>query len=208
MLRLAQLTNDDTYRDIAIKNLKWVLSQQKDNGWFINCGFDDSQPITHVIIYTLRGLLECELIEDDMVKGMGLMDAVIKTVNVLCEKANEQLVYGINGMLPRAFNEKWEGLVTDSCLTGNAQFVILLYRLSHVVKDNLLYLKTADVILSSLKKTQLVETNLKDIRGALPGTFPIYRGYLHDAYPNWGTKFFADALLMKIGYEQQLVIKA
>ena len=174
----------------------------------MNCGFKDSQPIMHVIIYTLRGLLECELIEDNMVKDMGLMEVVIKTVNKLCEVANQQFVHGIKGMMPRAFNEKWEGVMTDSCLTGNAQFVILLYRISHVVKDNLLYLKTANLILSSLKKTQLIDTDLKDIRGALPGTFPIYRGYLHDAYPNWGTKFFADALLMKIGYEQRLVISA
>ena len=208
LLKLTKLTGNDAYRYVAIKNLNWILLQQKENGWFMNCGFKDSQPIMHVIIYTLRGLLECELIEDNMVKDMGLMEIVIKTVNKLCEVANQQFVHGIKGMMPRAFNEKWEGLMTDSCLTGNAQFVILLYRISHVVKDNLLYLKTANLILSSLKKTQLIDTDLKDIRGALPGTFPIYRGYLHDAYPNWGTKFFADALLMKIEYEQRLVISA
>ena len=139
---------------------------------------------------------------------MGLMEVVKKTVDELCEAANQQFVHGIEGMMPRAFNEKWEGVMTDSCLTGNAQFVILLYRLSHVVNDKKLYLKTADLILSSLKRTQLIDTDLQDIKGAIPGTFPIYRGYLHDAYPNWGTKFFADALLMKIGYEQRLVINA
>lgn len=208
LLKLAKLTGNSAYRDVAVKNLKWVLSQQKKNGWFMNCGFNDSQPITHVIVYTLRGLLECELIENDVVKDMGLMEVVKKSVNELCEVANQQFVHGIEGMMPSAFNEKWEGIMTDSCLTGNAQFVILLYRLSHVVNDNKLYLRTADLILTSLKKTQLIDTDLQDIRGAIPGTFPIYRGYLHDAYPNWGTKFFADALLMKIGYEQRLVINA
>jgi hypothetical protein len=208
LLKLAKLTGDDAYRDVAVKNLKWVLLQQKENGWFMNCGFNDSQSIMHVIVYTLRGLLECELIKDDIVKDMRLMEIVKKTVNELCEAANEQFVHGIEGMMPSAFNEQWEGVMTDSCLTGNAQFVILLYRLSHVVNDNALYLKTASLILFSLKKTQLIDTDLQDIRGALPGSFPIYRGYLHDAYPNWGTKFFADALLMKIGYDQQLVVGA
>ena len=208
LLKLAKLTGDDSYRDTAVKNLKWVLLQQKENGWFMNCGFNDSQPIMHVIVYTLRGLLECDLINDSVVKDMKLMEIVKKTVNNLCIAANEQFVHGEEGMMPSAFNEKWEGVMTDSCLTGNAQFVILLYRLSHVLNDNELYIKTANLILSSLKKTQLIDTNLQDISGALPGSFPIYRGYLHDAYPNWGTKFFADALLMKIGYEQRLTIHA
>ena len=121
----------------------------------------------------------------------------------------DQFVKGVEGMIPRAFNDNWEGLRTDSCLTGNAQFVILLYRLSHIIKDNFLYLETANLILSSLKKTQIINTNLKDINGALPGSYPIYRGYLSDAYPNWGTKFFADALLMKkLDMDKKITIDA
>jgi len=207
LLRLSKLSGNNAYRDTAVKNLRWVLLQQEGNGWFNNCGFNDALPIMHVIVYTLRGLLECELMEDDAVKGMGLLDAVIKSVDALCEAANKQFVHGVEGMMPRAFDENWEGLMSDSCLTGNAQFVILLYRLSHIIDDEK-YIRTADMILSAIKKTQVVDTDLRDIKGALPGSFPIYRGYLHDAYPNWATKFYADALLMKIGYNNKIVVGA
>ena len=208
LLKLTKLTGDNGFRDAAIKNLKWVLCQQKENGWFMNCGFNDSLPIMHVIVYTLRGLLECALIDGDIDKDMRLMDVVQKTAKRLCQAANGQFVHGIEGMMPSAFDEDWQGVMTDSCLTGNAQFIILLYRLSHVLTDNALYLETADLMLSTLKKTQITDTNFDDIKGALPGSFPIYRGYLHDAYPNWGTKFLADALMMKVGYHQKLVVAA
>ena len=131
--------------------------------------------------------LECALMDNDEIHDMNLIEVVLKTVNPLCEAANRQFVKGVEGMIPRAFNDNWEGLRTDSCLTGNAQFVILLYRLSHIIKDNFLYLEM-NLILSSLKKTQIINTNLKDINGALPGSYPIYRGYLSDVYPNWGIK--------------------
>ena len=208
LLRLAQLSGDNTYQDTAIKNIRWVLSKQRENGWFDHCGFNDDLPIMHTIIYTLRGLLECELMGEDALKEFHLLDVVEKSVNRLCDAANAQFVNGVEGMMPGGFDENWNGRITDSCLTGNVQFVSLLYRLSHVVEDNSLYLKTADMVLSATKKTQILDSSLYDINGALAGSFPIYYGYVRDGYPNWATKFLADALLMKIGYKQKVMIKA
>ena len=208
LLRLSKLSGDKSYQQIAIKNLRWILSKQNDKGWFDSCGFNDDLPIMHTIIYTLRGLLECELLEEDLLKEYYLMDAVKVSVDKLCQAANSQYVNGIAGMMPSGFDENWCGILSDSCLTGNVQFAILLYRLSHLIDDNEVYLKTADLILSATKKTQITNSSLKDINGALAGTFPIYRGYVQDGYPNWATKFLADALLMKIGYKQKVKIKA
>jgi hypothetical protein len=208
LLRLAQLSGNSTYLEVAIRNLRWVLSKQNENGWFDSCGFHNELPIMHTIIYTLRGLLECELMDEEAVNELNLLDVVKKSVDRLCEAANSQFVKGKNGMIPRGFDENWNGIMSDSCLTGNAQFVILLYRLSHIVDDNTLYLTTADLVLSATKRTQIIDTSLQDLKGAVAGSYPIYQGYVHDAYPNWAAKFLADALLMKIGYEQGLVIKA
>jgi hypothetical protein len=208
LLKLAKLSGNNSYRIVAIKNLCWVLSKQRENGWFDSSGFKDELPIMHVIIYTLRGLLECEMTGDETLKELDLMEAVTKSVDALCYAANTQFVNGIEGMVPSAFDENWNGVMKDSCLTGNAQFVILLYRLAHIVEDNEYYLKTADLVLSATKRTQIVDTSLQHIKGALAGTFPIYQGYVHDGYPNWATKFLADALLMKIGYEQEAIVKA
>jgi hypothetical protein len=208
LLKLAQLSGNDSYHGVALKNLHWILAKQRKNGWFDSCGFHNELPIMHVIIYTLRGLLECELLGEDSLKELKLMKVVTKAVNALCDAANSQFVNGIKGMMPSAFDENWKGIMSDSCLTGNAQFVVLLYCLAHVVDDNKLYLNTADLVLSATKRTQIVDTTLQDIKGSLSGTFPIYKGYVSNGYPNWATKFLADALLMKIGFKQGVTIKA
>jgi hypothetical protein len=208
LLKVYEITGNTDYKKAAINNIRWILGQQKENGWFDNCGFYDDLPITHVIIYTLRGLLECELLSPESLVELNLMEAVIKSVDKLCIATNTQFVHGVKGMIPSAFDENWNGVIEDSCLTGNVQFVCLLYRLSHIINDNELYLKTADLILSSAKKSQIVDTSIEEIKGALAGSFPIYRGYVRDAYPNWATKFLADALMMKIGYKNKEVIKA
>jgi len=208
LLRLGKLSGNTIYRNVAIKNIRWILSKQSENGWFDSCGFHNDLPIMHTIIYTLRGLLECELLDEESLEEFKLLDVVKVSVDKLCEAANSQYVNGIKGMMPRGFDENWKGIMSDSCLTGNAQFVILLYRLSHIVDNNALYLKTADLVLSATKRTQIVNTSFQDINGALAGSFPIYQGYVLDGYPNWATKFLADALLMKIGYKQKVLIKA
>jgi hypothetical protein len=37
----------------------------------------------------------------------------------------------------------------------------------------------------------------RNIRGGIPGSHPIWGGYLRYALPNWGAKFFVDGLLEK-----------
>jgi uncharacterized protein YyaL (SSP411 family) len=207
LLRLAQLAGDQRYAVVALKNLQWVMKQQKENGWFAQCGFNNDQPIMHVIVYTLRGLLECSQISDTAVKELDILPAVIKSADALCKALQAQPIAGIAGMVPTAFNEDWKATTNDSCLTGNAQLACFLYRLAHVT-DKQMYRDVADIVMSATKRTQLIGTSLPQIDGAIAGTFPLSHGYLANAYPNWAAKFFADALLMKINYNKKLVIPA
>ncbi len=207
LLRLFQLSGIVLYRDAAIRNLRWVLAQQTETGWFNECGFNDALPIMHVIIYTLRGLLECHLVGDEGVRELDIMASVIKSADALCHALQQQPVACIDGMVPTAFDKNWKGNTGDSCLTGNSQLACFLYRLSHF-ENNELYRETADEVLSATKRTQLVQSSFAPVKGAIAGSYPMYRGYLSNAYPNWATKFFADALLMKINYEKKLVIPA
>jgi uncharacterized protein YyaL (SSP411 family) len=207
LLWLYQLTGESKYRDSAIKNLGWILAQQTESGWFKECGFADDLPIMHVIVYTLRGLLECELFDEPKVKELKIMPRVIKAADALCNALTKQSVEGIIGMVPSAFDEDWNGVTSESNLTGNAQLACFLYRLSHL-SDNDLYRLTADKVLSSTKRTQLTDTSMTEIRGAIAGTYPIYKGYVANGFPNWATKFYADALLMKIEYAKKTVVLA
>jgi len=207
LLRLAQFSGDQRYAETALKNLQWVLQQQRQNGWFAQCGFNNDEPVMHVIVYTLRGLLECFQMNNASVNGLGILPAVIKSADALCQALQTKHVADINGMVPAAFDENWKSAANDSCLTGNAQLACFLYRLAWITGKHM-YRNIADDILAATKRTQLVETSFLPIRGAIAGTYPLSHGYVSNGYPNWAAKFFADAMLMKINYERGLVISA
>ena len=47
------------YAAAALKNIRWALQYQHDNGWFAQCCVGDPvNPLTHTLSYALRGLIE------------------------------------------------------------------------------------------------------------------------------------------------------
>jgi len=206
LLRLAKVSGDSRYVDSAKKNLRWVLAQQRPNGWFGNCGFHDSDPITHVIAYTMRGLLESHVASPE-VSDLDLLSSVTLAADHLCKAIAEYPVRKISGMVATSFDRSWSTRDSDSCLTGNAQIAILLFRLGRMM-GNRMYIETANRIVDTLKRTQRIDVPIKELRGALPGSYPMFTGYLRNAYPNWATKFMADALLMRLNESEAYVISA
>ncbi len=209
LLRLYQLTEKIQYLNIAEKNIKWVLEQQNANGWFENCGFDDNMPIMHVIVYTLRGLLECHNMNIESINKLKILQKLIKPTNKINEFISNQPVRNIAGLIPTSFQNNWFTQDNHSCLTGNAQYAIYLYRLSQINNDSL-HSEYADIIVSSLKRTQKISVNknVQNINGAIAGSYPINLGYCPLSFPNWATKFFADAIMMKNNFKHGLIIKA
>jgi hypothetical protein len=207
LLRLAEASGDDRFAVAAAKNLEWVTRQQLENGWFEQCGFNDDQPNMHVIAYTLRGLLECALLGNDRVNNQRVMAAAINGANPLCSALETQPIAKLDGMVPTSFDRNWRSEDKDSCLTGNAQLSCFLYLLTHHTNKRR-YRDVADVVLSATKRTQLVDTVLLPLRGAIAGSYPLSHGYLPNGYPNWAAKFFADALLMKLNFDKKLVVPA
>src|SRR4051794_1204424 len=66
MLRWAGAIGDDSAEETARRQLDWVLSVQRPNGWFDQCIFKPgTNPSTHGIAYTLRGLLESHALTGD-----------------------------------------------------------------------------------------------------------------------------------------------
>ena len=49
-----------------------------------------------------------------------------------------------------------------------------------------------------VKRTQRLEASDAVVRGAIPGSSPIWGAYSRFEFPNWAAKFFADALLMDL----------
>jgi hypothetical protein len=100
-------------------------------------------------------------------------------------------------MIPASFDLRWVSRDDHSCLTGNAQLAYTLFRLYGLTGVSR-YDNCADLLLTALKGTQTLTRSLEDVYGGLPGSFPICRGYLPNSFPNWGAKFFADALMASL----------
>lgn len=179
---------DPVLRDAAVKNIRWVMDQQRPDGWFENASFtvrDHGRPYTHTIAYTIRGVLECGMrLQDDTMIACArrAADAMVKTIPA-------------DGRLPGTFGPGWQGDHRFSCLTGNAQLAIILFKLGELTGDAV-YVDAARRLNTYLKTRQ--DTVGKDdrLRGAIAGSFPIWGAYIHYCYPNWASKFFADALLL------------
>ena len=206
LLRLAQQSGESRYADAARRNLRWVMRQQQDNGWFRNCGFDNDDPITHVIDYTLIGVLECALL-DGAAFDRSPVDLIARSADAICEIVERPGIGGIAGMIPASFDSEWHSRDRDSCLTGNAQLAYTLLRL-HGLAPNLRYLAAADSLIAALKGAQALGGAPACVRGALPGSFPMHTGYLANGYPNWGAKFFADALLASLTRGRPVAVAA
>lgn len=206
LLRLAKLSGEDRYAEAARRNLRWVMQQQRHNGWFANCGFHQDDPITHVIEYTLIGVLESALLAPAAFER-GATDLLAPSADALCAVIERPGIGGIRGMIPASFDSSWRSRDRDSCLTGNAQIAYTLLRLDGLA-PNARYRAAADALIAALKGTQVLGRAPSNVRGALPGSFPMHSGYLANGFPNWGAKFFADALLASLRRGERFSVAA
>lgn len=186
LTRLADATGDDLYRAAARRQLDWVLSMQRENGWFDACSFRlNIPPSTHVLAYTLRGLLETyALVGDER-----YLDAVLKTSEALV-RAFER-----DGRLLASFDEGWRAVYHHECLTGVAQLAGIWLRLYQLLGDRR-FLDVGNRALETAVARQ-ARSDWRPIRGALPGSFPIHGRYAPLQFPNWATKFLVDSLMLR-----------
>ena len=169
-----------------MRNCEWALTQARANGWLeTNCLQDNAQPFTHTIAYAMRGLLEIGDYagrDDFLVAARKIGDAMIAALPA-------------DGRLPGRFDANWQPTVKWSCLTGDCQLGINWGRLFQITGDAR-YRDATTRILGFVKKTQLLAGKEEATIGGIKGSHPINGGYHPWQYPNWATKFYADALMM------------
>ncbi len=164
--------------------MEHYLAYQKENGTFMNWGFQKGYPaFTHTIAYTLRGWLETYLI----LKQERFLQAVIRTSDALL------LILEKNKRLAGSYNEDWQGDDRFICVTGHIQLAIVLFKL-HKITGEGRYKKASTLLFHTLLPYIL----LKRHRGGIPGSIPFYGKYNPLRYPNWAAKFFVDYCLMII----------
>lgn len=187
LFRLGQAVNDRRYVDAALRAVEAALGEQRHNRWFANnCKERPEAPLTHTIGYTMQGILE-----------VGLLSGREEFVAAV-EHAAQRLLALIapSGFLHGRYYADWEPANFSSCLTGSAQIAVVLYRLFEHTGDQR-FRDGANRLVDFLKAMQVVDSPDPDMKGALPGSFPMMGEYMPGGYPSWATKYFLDALMLQ-----------
>jgi hypothetical protein len=100
-----------------------------------------------------------------------------------------------DGWLAGTYADGWVPTATYACVTGVAQMALCWLRLFQTVGDTS-YKDAADRAIRYVKTTQRLGDPDPIVRGAIPGSAPIWGAYSRLEFSNWAAKFFADALMM------------
>jgi hypothetical protein len=186
LVMLGLASHHEAYLRTARRQIDWTLSNQQSNGWFKQAELRGQPfPVTHTIAYTIRGIIESGI----ALKDEKYIEAARHATDAL---ANAQRG---DGSLYGMYDSNWTSTVKWCCLTGCAQTSINWFRLFEITGDNK-YLRAARKSNSFVRRTQDLKTP-SPVKGAIKGSLPFNGNYERFAYPNWATKFFADALMME-----------
>ncbi len=186
LFEAARIEPERGYAEAALANVRWALGLQRKNGWFEKCCLSDpSKPLTHAVGYVLRGIIEAYRFSN----CSEFLEASVKTSNGLLTAIRQ------SGFLPGCLNSEWQGTVPWACLTGSVQIAHCLFMMFEFTGD-LRYREAACAVNRYVRCTMHTE-GPRETGGAIRGSFPIYGGYNPYQYPNWATKFFADANLLE-----------
>lgn len=185
--RLGEQIPAGPYQHAAIKIVEAALRQQRPSGWFANnCLTRPEAPLLHTIAYTLQGILEVGLAS----RRPEFVFASKRAVDAILPKISSK------GFIAGRFFSDWTPACFSSCLTGSAQLAILCYRLFEYTGERR-YFDAGQLLVNYLKPLQLLNSQNDALDGALPGSFPLFGGYMTAGYPNWATKYLLDALMLQ-----------
>ena len=109
------------YGDDGLRNVRWALTTQYENGWFgDNCITDNTQPLTHTIGYAFRGVFGAHRLSGDTMA----LDASRRIADALLG------VIRPDGQLAARLDAQWRPAADFVCLTGSAQIahcLLMLY---------------------------------------------------------------------------------
>jgi hypothetical protein len=181
-----RLLGDERWREAGLRNLRWTLEQQEPNGFFRRLSFDRSPAYLHTMMYVVEGLLDGY----DETREQAFLSSAVK----FAERAL-QLARGRDRILRSQYNADWTVANGQKCLTGLAQWAGVCFRLARIEKGSDFRVEGLKTI-EYLQRQQLHSADLR-LHGSLFGSSPPWGRYMRLALPNWGAKFFIDALLLK-----------
>ena len=182
------LANEPGFIEAARRNLDWALGQQTPSGWFATNAFAPQKaPFTHTIAYAIRGFIEVAVLLGEE----RYLNAAERAARGLMARQRE------DGWLAGAYGDDWVPTANYACVTGIAQMALCWLRLAQVSEDSA-FRSAATRAIAYVKCTQRQSDADPIVRGAIPGSVPIWGDYSRFEFPNWAAKFFADALMMEM----------
>jgi len=197
LLMLHRMTAMEKFRKHAVRNLEWIVNErQRENGWFEDCDNTvkhNHRPILHTIAYTIDGLFDSGIYLNEK----KYVDAAKKASEVLRGKFEK------DGFLHGRYDNNWQGS-EHPILTGCAQMSIIWLKMAHYsgnrnFADSAVKMNNLLVNLQSRK----FKNESPDTAGAISGSYPLWGRYEPFAYPNWATKYLADALMLEEDHRKQ-----
>jgi hypothetical protein len=186
MVATGILSGDRGLLQAAQRNLDWALSQQTACGWFATNAFlPGRDPFTHTIAYAIRGLLESGV----LLGHERYIAAAARAARGLMGAQRQ------DGWLAGTYADNWQPTARYACVTGLAQMSLNWTRLAQTLGGNE-FRQAAQRAVTYVKRTQRLEHPEDIVRGAIPGSAPLWGDYSRFEFPNWAAKFFADALMM------------
>ncbi len=184
--------SDERMLQAASRHLAWVLHHyDAEHAWFDLCGFEQEQhearyAVTHTIAYTIWGVLRTS-----EVVGSAEAKAAAENAAYAALRRLE-----LSRRLPGVLDYRWRPLSSYACLTGNAQFALIWLHMYEEHGDPRL-LNAAIKAVDQVKAAQVMQSDDRNLVGAIAGSQPVWGAYIPHAFPNWAAKYFIDALLAK-----------
>ena len=170
------------YGEAGLRQIRWVISKQQPNGWFSGCISPHiDRPLTHVLGYVLRGILEAYRFSPDP----DVLLAADKLARPLLNRLEP------DGWLAGRFNSRWEPGAPWVCLTGTAQIAYCWFMLYEITSDDR-YAEAGRRANAFLRRT-LIHSGDPNTIGAIRGSWPINGEYGQYQFLNWAAKFFIDS---------------
>lgn len=187
LFEAARLEPEQGFGEAGLKQVRWALGKQADNGWFAsNCLSSPEEPLTHTIGYVLRGVIEAYRFSGEA----DLLTAAQKTANSLLK------VIERDGHIAGQLDKNWKPTVDWVCLTGSVQ-IAACWMLLHSITGKVEYLEAAKRANHYVRRTVYLDGN-PDLIGGVRGAFPVNGDYGRFEYLNWAAKFCIDAQLMEM----------
>jgi hypothetical protein len=185
LCELWRVTGQDKYRTAAERQLQWAVDQQQSNGAFKLCSFEkDAKTVLHVIAYTIEGLWRSGVVLNET----KFQNAAVNSAKTLIEiQKRDNILFG-------SYDLNWNPSARYRCMTGLAQMADIWLMMYESCGDKS-YLEQARESLYFLKGKQIISKKIPNLYGGLLGSDPWWGDYFSWAIPNWGLKFFIDAML-------------